>query len=43
MTFLNLSPLEWILVLAITALVAGIGHLPEWQARTRPRKKRPKR
>ena len=43
MTFLNLSPVEWVLVLAIAALVAGIGYLPEWRARARPRKKRPKR
>lgn len=43
MTFLDLGPLEWTLVLAITALVAGIGHLPEWRAEARPRKKRPKR
>jgi Sec-independent protein translocase protein TatA len=43
MNFLNLSPIEWLLVLAIAALVAGIGYLPEWRAMARPRKKRQKR
>ena len=43
MTFLNLGALEWVIILAIVALVAGIGYLPEWRAQARPRKRRAKR
>ncbi len=31
-TFLSLSPLEWLLILAITTIVVGIGRLPERRA-----------
>ncbi len=37
MTFLNLGPLEWLLILLITAVVVGIGRLPECHAQKRDR------
>lgn len=33
MAILGLSPIEWALVAAITALIVGIGRLPELRGR----------
>jgi hypothetical protein len=40
MSFLGLGPLEWALIAAITAIVVGIGWLPEVRNRARGDKSR---